>query len=92
MSKCRSLSRSHWNDGPNWFAAEYKSWNQKRKDTKGGPDYLTTVLSQNGRLYARLVLEAYGHRSITASDVSTYLGVRTQHIHDLESDVFMRAG
>jgi Zn-dependent peptidase ImmA (M78 family) len=74
------------------FAAEYASWNQKRKDGTGGPDYLTTVLSQNGRLYARLVLEAYGHHAITASDVSTYLGVRTQHIPELETGVFMRTG
>jgi Zn-dependent peptidase ImmA (M78 family) len=74
------------------FAAEYSRWAQKLKASEGGPDYLTTVLSQNGRFYTRLVLDAFGHQTITASDVATYLGIKTRHIRGLETDVSMRAG
>jgi Zn-dependent peptidase ImmA (M78 family) len=38
------------------------------------------ALNTTGRLFARLVLESYEDERITASDLSTYLGIGVQHL------------
>jgi Zn-dependent peptidase ImmA (M78 family) len=40
----------------------------------------TVALNTTGRLFARLVLESYDDERITASDLSTYLGIGVQHL------------
>ncbi len=70
------------------FQEEYRRWVRKRSESEGGPTYLTTVVSRHGRLYPRVVFEAYSQATITASEASSYLGVKTKHFRSLESDVF----
>lgn len=77
------------------YAREFVLWRNKRKNDaaakKGGPDYITTTVSRLGRRYMGIVLDAYAHSAITASDVSTYLGVKTKHIATLQMESVMRS-
>jgi Zn-dependent peptidase ImmA (M78 family) len=84
-------SQSFYSEKRALFLEEYRQWSRKRKESEGGPTYLATVISRHGRLYPRVVCEAYGQATITASEASTYLGVKTKHLPSLESDVFMHA-
>jgi Zn-dependent peptidase ImmA (M78 family)/DNA-binding XRE family transcriptional regulator len=44
----------------------------------------TKALNTLGRLFPRLVLDSYGERRITASDLSEYLGLRLKHLPKLQ--------
>jgi Zn-dependent peptidase ImmA (M78 family)/DNA-binding XRE family transcriptional regulator len=52
----------------------------------------TKALNTLGRLFPRLVLESYGERRITASDLSEYLGLRLKHLPKLEEVMRSSAG
>jgi Zn-dependent peptidase ImmA (M78 family) len=52
----------------------------------------TKALNTLGRLFPRLVLESYGERHITASDLSEYLGLRLKHLPKLEEVIHSAAG
>ena len=44
-----------------------------------------------GRLFTALVLDAYARDVLTATEVSTYLGVRAKHIPAAEQEVALGA-
>ena len=50
----------------------------------GRAEQHTQALNTLGRLFPRLVLESYGERRITASDLSEYLGLRLKRLPKLE--------
>jgi Zn-dependent peptidase ImmA (M78 family)/DNA-binding XRE family transcriptional regulator len=52
----------------------------------------TKALNTLGRLFPRLVLEGYGERRITASDLSEYLGLRLKHLPKLEATIHSSSG
>ena len=58
---------------------------RKGRQTAGFAPPFTLALARNGRLFARLVLEAYDEERITASDLSEYLSVRFKHLERIRS-------
>lgn len=73
----------HYSDWRKLFAAEYEKYKSKMDEGTGGPDYATKTLGQLGRLYASLILSAYGRNAIRTSSASAHLGVKVQHFGSL---------
>ncbi|SRR6266545_5136366 len=60
----------------------------KREEQRWGPSPATKAVVRAGHYFSRLVLSRYHERAITASDVSTYLGVRMKHVPSIEQRIF----
>jgi len=67
---------------------EFQNQKEKIKPSSGGPPYHIKVLSSIGMLYPELVLNSYYREKITASSLSEYLGVKLQHLSNIEQAVF----
>jgi Zn-dependent peptidase ImmA (M78 family)/transcriptional regulator with XRE-family HTH domain len=74
---------------------EYKREYQEPRQTqrRGGfaPPY-TMAWTTSGKLFTRLVLQAYDEDRITASDVAGYLGVRLKHLERIRAAVREESG
>ena len=60
--------------------------------SQGGPSQEVRCVSGNGLAYVRLVLSAYHKATITASDVSDYLGIRLKHLPKVEDRMALSLG
>ncbi len=70
-----------------------ESERRSRPAREGGyapPDVM--AVATGGRLFTRLVLQAYDDERITSSDVAEYLGVRLKHLERIRARVRQRAG
>lgn len=71
---------------------DFKKYFAKKKDDGGFAEYTTKVLSYNGEPYTRLVISSFAAGNITASDVSSYLGIKLKHLDKMESMVRKEKG
>jgi Zn-dependent peptidase ImmA (M78 family) len=69
-----------------FYLGKRQQYQQEAPPTRSGGRALphTKALNTLGQLFPRLVLESYGERRITASDLSEYLGLRLKHLPRLE--------
>lgn len=72
----------------------YSRWraqqgNQSGASEEGGPvEYFRRVLNHNGRVFTRLVLDAYQKEIITGSELSRMLGTKLSHLPKIQHEVF----
>jgi len=59
----------------------------KSKEEMAIPVHLQ-ALARNGRQFSTLVLRSYNEEKISLAEASEYLGLRIQHIHRLQSELF----
>jgi Zn-dependent peptidase ImmA (M78 family) len=71
---------------------DFKKFFTKKKDDGGFAEYTTKVLSYNGEPFTRLVISSFEAGNITASDVSSYLGIKLKHLDKMESMVRKEKG
>ncbi len=64
---------------------EYKK--SKAEPQEGYPLYYRKVISNEGRLFIRLVLNNYYEENITASDLSDFLNIKLKHVGKIQSEV-----
>lgn len=80
-------NRKHYADWRAKFRAEAVAYSRKLAESTGGPTYRTKVISQLGRLYSRLVIDAHNREAITTSAASSYLGVKVKHLEPLAAEL-----
>jgi Zn-dependent peptidase ImmA (M78 family)/transcriptional regulator with XRE-family HTH domain len=68
--------------------AEFDETYARLQPEEGFAPPYRVALSTAGPLFARLVLTSYYQESITASDVSDFLGVRLKHLPKIEAELF----
>jgi Zn-dependent peptidase ImmA (M78 family)/DNA-binding XRE family transcriptional regulator len=75
-----------------FYLAKRKQYQQEFEEARSGGFAAphTVALNTTGRLFARLVLESYEDERITASDLSTFLGIGVQHLPKVQEA--MRSG
>lgn len=69
-----------------------RQYAELRPNRTGGfaPPY-TLALARTGKLFTRLVLDAYTEERITASDMASYLGVRLKHLDRIRDAIGTKA-
>jgi Zn-dependent peptidase ImmA (M78 family)/transcriptional regulator with XRE-family HTH domain len=83
----RLASKPHYQK----VAAELTRKPKMRKGGGGGADPARKCLSENGRVFTSLVLEARSQGLINYADVSDYLGLRLKYLKKVETQVLMAA-
>jgi Zn-dependent peptidase ImmA (M78 family)/transcriptional regulator with XRE-family HTH domain len=66
------------------FLKEYKQ-SEQNAGAAGFAPPSTLAVAHRGKLFSRLVLEAYDEERITSSDVAAYLGVRVKHLEKIRA-------
>jgi Zn-dependent peptidase ImmA (M78 family) len=83
------ISRDFYDDKKKQYDREFIGILKKKKEAEkkspGGPPPHIMAVSQNGKLFTRTVLSAYRQGRISNKEISTYLGVKLQHIPNIES-------
>lgn len=65
------------------YLAQYRALEARAHEREGFAPLFRLVVRNHGRVYTRLVLEAFEQERITPADVSEYLGVRLKHLDDI---------
>jgi Zn-dependent peptidase ImmA (M78 family) len=58
-----------------------------RRPQKGGPSMVERVLSERGRAFVSLVIEATKRDAITVNDATGYLGIKLKHLPKVEARI-----
>ncbi len=56
-------------------------------DEGGFVEYFRRVVNHNGRVFTRLVVDAYQRELITGSELSRMLGTKLVHLPQIESEI-----
>ncbi|OUM87637.1 MAG: hypothetical protein BAA01_05065 [Bacillus thermozeamaize] len=76
-----------YNRKRNEFLEQYKR--QEETKTEGKVPYYRRVLSENGRAYTYMVLNAWHNELISTRDVSNFLGgINLEHVNRIEKELF----
>jgi Zn-dependent peptidase ImmA (M78 family) len=67
---------------------EYVKAYQKGKPTEGFASPSTMAIRDLGKRFVRVVVDAYRQETITAADLSEFLGIRLKHLPKIEQAVF----
>ena len=80
-------TRAHYQVWRARFRQEQDAYDAQRANAKGGPTLQKKIVSQLGRRYPRLVLDAASRELISLSDASGYLGVKETHFESLAAEL-----
>lgn len=69
-----------------WRAQQQRVQSSLNEDS-GPVEYFRRVLNHNGRLFTRLVLDAYQREIITGTELSRMLGTKLSHLPKIENEV-----
>lgn len=84
---CQRTTREHYGAWRARFRKEQEEYEAKLERGTGGPSHHRKKVSQLGRRYTRLVLEAADREIISLSDASSYLGVKITHFEKLAAEL-----
>ena len=69
------------------YEEQRKAEKRRKRESHGGPPPYRMAVRDRGRPYVRLVLDAYQREAITASSLSSSLGIKLRHLPALQREL-----